>query len=1109
MHNMILVGKITPKTGGMEMNRRLKHIITQIFILVLIFSINLNVYALDGIWHNPTGWDDLYGGKEVGTEPCERYPRDPIAGENVYIKSKTWPIELGQAVWVTWKKNGVEQPVVNAQWKYNDGYDSYWEANLGSFAKGDVVEYTVHADHYGQNRKSTDTYSFVVTGWDSVKDVISFTNYNNRVEFTCSSESGTLNPKISFSFPGSGYFRMQFEPLGNGTFSGGLANYTVDSSNPAYVLINGPDIKLKVFKTPYKLEVYDANNNLLTTEYDRSQGRSLAFLTNGTNYVSKIEENLFTPADETFSGFGMRYNAINQRGKNVDIYTVNWYLDQDNKTYLPVPFYISNKNYGIFLNSTYYSQFRLATDASDKATIRVNAGGYTNTNLDMYFFSGTPKEISVKYTDVVGKPEIPPVWAFGPWISANEWNKQSEVEEQIAKTLQYDIPTSAMVVEAWADEETFYIWGDAQYTPRDANWIPTMSDFTFGGRWPNPKGFIDYAHANNIKVLLWQLPVIKSSSNPIPQLATDEAYALQQGYVLGDGKGGAYRMAPGWYGNSVLPDFTNPAAAQWYLNKRRYLLEEMGIDGFKCDGGEFVWGRNITSFGGIKGDELRNLYPDLYINAYYDFAKTYNADSVIFSRAGGALAGQHPISWSGDQRSSFSAYRDAMRACITASMSGVPFVTWDLAGFNGDIPSTELYKRSVAQAAFSPIMQLHSESGGDPYPSVARTPWNMYERTGDIDCINIYRKFANMRMSLIPYLYNEAKYTNATGVPMMRSMAYEFPDDAVAETMEFQYMLGGNLLVAPIENEGQTSKLIYLPEGEWIDLFWGAKRPGESFITYYAGLDTIPVFVRAGSVLPMNLNSDYDFGGSVGNDTTSYKNLTFRIYPSGQTNYDWYDYVDKVQRSLSVNENYAASQITINAPVMNRTCTLQVFSGKPGAVKFGNTAISSFNDLAAFKAASSGWYYDAQQHLTYIKVPASTSSAIILENVHEVPYEAEYATLNGVDVNTNHAGYEGTGFVDNFAQAGKSVEFEIHAPANMVYTLDIRYSAGTENATRNLYVNGEIHSTVDLPKTADWDTWGTVTKSITLNKGKNTIRLSYDSGNKAGINLDNITVRKN
>ena len=1085
--------------------RMVFRIVAFILITAMMAGTFTVVNAVEGIYHEPTGWDDLYGGTEVESNDCERYPRDPVAGDTVYLKSKTWPIEDGDAVWVTWTKNSVEQPVVNAEWKYNSGNDTHWEANMGSFAKGDVVTYTLHANQNGANEKTTGPYTFIVTDWDYVTQVTNVVNYSNRVELTCASTASAIQPRISISFPGTGYFRMQFEPFGSDRFATGLSSYTVDQSGSDSIWINGPDIKIKIHKNPYRMEIYDGEGTLLTQE--TSDYRGLAFRTNGSNYINAVEQNLNTPSDESFAGFGMRYDTLNQRGNNVDIYTVNWYLNQGNKTYLPIPFYFSNRGYGTYLNTTYYVQYRLATDASNRATIRATAGGTKNTGMDLYYFAGTPKEISQKYTDVIEKPALPAVWAFGPWISANEWNKQSEVLDQVAKTNQYHIPTTAMVIEAWADEETFYIWGDAQYTPHSATWVPTSSDFTYTGRWPDPESMVDTLHENGIKVLLWQLPVIKSASDPIQQLATDEAYAISQGYVLDDGTGTPYRNKGGWYGNAVMPDFTNSAAVSWWMNKRAYLLEEIGIDGFKCDGGEFVWGRNITASNGMKGDELRNLYPDLYVQAYSDFVKEYNTDGIVFFRAGGSGAGQHPIAWVGDQTSSFSAYRDAMRATMNASMSGVPFVTWDLAGFSGEIPSTELYKRSVAQAAFSPIMQLHSEWGGDPSPSVARTPWNMYERTGDMECINIYRKFANYRMSLIPYLYNQAKYTNATGVPMMRSMAYEFPGDTTADDMEFQYMLGENLLVAPIENEGQTEKLIYLPEGEWIDLFWGAKRPGGSLITYSAGLDAIPVFVKAGSVLPLNLNADYQFGESVGNSTESYVNFTYRIYPKGTTSYDYYDYVGNAQLQLTVQENYDNGTITIQVPGMTSARSLQVFTSEPSQIKIAGAAITHFTDFDAFKTCTTGWYYDTEQHMAIIRAGTSaTTTSVELTGTSEVPYEAEYAAGTNVSTNTNHSGYEGTGFVDGFAESGDSVSFDVYAPAAGSYTLELRYSAGTEDAKRAVYINGSRVSAPVLAKTADWDTWSTVAVTVTLPAGKSTIGITYDTDCYAGINLDNIKI---
>lgn len=376
-----------------------------------------------------------------------------------------------------------------------------------------------------------------------------------------------------------------------------------------------------------------------------------------------------------------------------------------------------------------------------------------------------------------------------------------------------------------------------------------------------------------------------------------------------------------------------------------------------------------------------------------------------------------------------------------------------------------------------------------------------------MECINIYRKFANYRMSLIPYLYNQAKYTNATGVPMMRSMAYEFPGDTTADDMEFQYMLGENLLVAPIENEGQTEKLIYLPEGEWIDLFWGAKRPGGSLITYSAGLDAIPVFVKAGSVLPLNLNADYQFGESVGNSTESYVNFTYRIYPMGTTSYDYYDYVGNAQLQLTVQENYDNGTITIQVPGMTSARSLQVFTSEPSQIKIAGAAITHFTDFDAFKTCTTGWYYDTEQHMAIIRAGTSaTTTSVELTGTSEVPYEAEYAAGTNVSTNTNHSGYEGTGFVDGFAESGDSVSFDVYAPAAGSYTLELRYSAGTEDAKRAVYINGSRVSAPVLAKTADWDTWSTVAVTVTLPAGKSTIGITYDTDCYAGINLDNIKI---
>lgn len=240
-------------------------------------------------------------------------------------------------------------------------------------------------------------------------------------------------------------------------------------------------------------------------------------------------------------------------------------------------------------------------------------------------------------------------------------------------------------------------------------------------------------------------------------------------------------------------------------------------------------------------------------------------------------------------------------------MSGIPFVAWDIAGFSGDVPTTELYCRSVTQAAFSPVMQLHSETSGDPSPSVARTPWNMAERKGSDTCLEVYKYYANLRMNLLPYIYSEAAYSSESGEPLMRSMAYEFPEDGEAAEYEYQYMLGRSLLVAPVTEISSGRVEVYLPEGEWYGFFDGERyEPGIHI--FECELNEIPVFVRGGAVIPLN-TANGELGSYVGNGTEDYLELEFWSY-SEKSEYDWFDYVSGERYTLKFTDEGTKPAVT-------------------------------------------------------------------------------------------------------------------------------------------------------------------------------------------------------
>lgn len=253
----------------------------------------------------------------------------------------------------------------------------------------------------------------------------------------------------------------------------------------------------------------------------------------------------------------------------------------------------------------------------------------------------------------------------------------------------------------------------------------------------------------------------------------------------------------------------------------------------------------------------------------------------------------HPLCWIGDQTSDFKSFQSAVRATLSASMSGIPFVAWDIAGFSGDVPDAELYQRSVAQAAFSPVMQLHSETPGDPQPSQARTPWNMADRKGDTACLDTYRFYANLRMNLLPYIYTEARYASETGEPLIQCMAYAYPENSTAQKYEFQYMFGRSMLVAPVVRAGAKQVTVYLPEGTWYSLFDGKKYEGGTY-TIPCAVDEIQVFVKKGSIIPINTDDTYEFGSYVGNGTDSYCALSYLVFP-GEGEYTWYDYVSEIE----------------------------------------------------------------------------------------------------------------------------------------------------------------------------------------------------------------------
>ncbi len=552
-------------------------------------------------------------------------------------------------------------------------------------------------------------------------------------------------------------------------------------------------------------------------------------------------------------GFGERFDRLDQAGQRLDAVVFEQYKGQGPRTYLPVPFAIvippdGATGWGFHVRTSRRTWYDVGASDPSKVAIEVDLDpDAAEPTVEIAVYRGTPAEVIGAFLTEVGRPALPPDWVFRPWMSGNEWNTQARVQAEVERTLAEGIPTGVLVVEAWSDETTFSAFRDTRYEVHPDGAPHRLADLTFppDGAWPDPKGLVGWLHERDIRILLWQVPLLKTRSAPTGQARADRDTMVARGYCVREADGRPYRNRGWWFPGALLPDWTNAEARAWWLAKRRYLVEEVGIDGFKTDGGEHAWGGDLRYADGSRGSETNDRYPVLYAAAYHELMRSCGRQPVTFSRAGFTGAGAFPCHWAGDEDSTWAAFRASITAGLTAGASGVFFWGWDLGGFSGEIPDAELYLRSAAMACFCPIMQYHSEFNHHRRPSRDRTPWNIAERTGDPRVIPIYRHFAQLRDRLVPYLADHARRSVGRAVPLMRALCIEWPEDGAVWDYPFEYLLGDDLLVAPVVDPGRTDWEVYLPAGEWIDAWRGALVAGPVRLRAPAPLEEIPVFVRA------------------------------------------------------------------------------------------------------------------------------------------------------------------------------------------------------------------------------------------------------------------------
>jgi alpha-D-xyloside xylohydrolase len=564
-----------------------------------------------------------------------------------------------------------------------------------------------------------------------------------------------------------------------------------------------------------------------------------------------VREQLVLGVGDTVYGLGERFGPLVKNGQTVDIWNADGGTSSE-QAYKNVPFYLTNAGYGVFVNHPGHVSFEVGSEAVSKVQFSVEGQ-----SLEYFVIYGpTPREILRKYTALTGRPAQPPSWSFGLWLSTSFTTSYDEetVSGFIDGMSERDLPLSVFHFDCFWMRE--HHWCDFEWDPR-----------TF----PDPVGMLERLRAKGLRISLWINPYIAQRS---PMFEEGKA----NGYLLRRPNGDVWQWDL-WQPGMALVDFTNPAARDWYSAKLDALLAQ-GVDCFKTDFGERV-PTDVVYHDGSDPERMHNYYTHLYNQTVFDLLRKRRGegDAVVFARSATAGSQQFPVHWGGDCEATYESMAESLRGGLSLGMSGFGYWSHDIGGFEGT-PTAALFKRWVAFGLLSSHSRLH---GSFSY----RVPWMF-----DEESVDVLRHFTKLKLSLMPYLDQASRQAASEGVPMMRAMVVEFPDDPGCAHLERQYMLGDDLLVAPVfSDEGDVS--YYVPEGTWTHLLTGATVEGPRWVKERCDFLTAPVLVRPNTILAVGAvddRPDYDYAEGVtlhvyelsdGDHVTVVGDTTFRLHRDG------------------------------------------------------------------------------------------------------------------------------------------------------------------------------------------------------------------------------------
>lgn len=589
-------------------------------------------------------------------------------------------------------------------------------------------------------------------------------------------------------------------------------------NNDQYVSFSSGNLKAIVKKGKgWALQFF--NGEQLITE---SGNKAMAYLeVDGEG--AYMREQLSLGVGECVYGLGERFTAFVKNGQTVDIWNRDGGTGSE-QAYKNVPFYLTNRGYGVFVNHPELVSFEVGTERVSKVQFSV-PGEY----LEYFIINGpTPKEVLQRYTTLTGKPALPPAWSFGLWLTTSF-------------TTSYDEATVSSFIDGMAERDLpLHIFHFDCFWMKEFHWCNFLWDERV---FPDPVNMLKRLKERGLKISIWINPYIAQRSHLFKE-------GMEKGYFLKRPNGDVWQWDK-WQAGMAIVDFTNPEACAWYKAKLRTLLE-MGVDSFKTDFGERI-PTDVVYYDGSDPDKMHNYYSYLYNKVVFELLEEVKGkgEAVVFARSATAGGQQFPVHWGGDCAATFESMAESLRGGLSLGLSGFGYWSHDIGGFESTA-TPALYKRWTAFGLLSSHSRLHGNSS-------YRVPWLF-----DEEAVEVMRYFTKLKCSLMPYLFQTA--IQATdGVPMMRSMNLEFPFDPACDYLDLQYMLGDNLLVAPVFNE-TGDVYYYLPEGNWTNLLTNQVVSGGRWLKENHDFMSLPLMVRPNSLLAIgsvNDQPEYDYANQV------------------------------------------------------------------------------------------------------------------------------------------------------------------------------------------------------------------------------------------------------